>query len=164
MLPKNIKIKLLVKAKKIFDEDDPSRDFILNNCALELEDGSIISGKNSDDNFLIKENVIDVFANKKVRWEGEDVGNEGFSPSTREWDYDVSIDVIIFQYEGDNYFDAIVLPGTGGRHGKVTYKTKKAADLPGEPDDYWYTIVFTIFDENGNSKTFAIDPKLKIYK
>lgn len=157
-MPKKVKLILKVEAATLFDISAPTESQILEHCALVDENTGNTASKSQ-----LKNEAFEVYEEEDVRWEGKAVESiETIGPEESEnWDYDVGIVAIIYfsNTSNENFFPENILIGKGTRKAHVTSKVKKFEGYAGNRE-YDYMIIFSIYAQGNEHKTYFIDPKL----
>ena len=144
---KKVEITLTVDAATLFGLSNPSQSQVDAECSISDDNsGNSPTGKNEDF-------TSQVYLNNDVKWKG----------MTSDQGYSVAIDSIVYESESSNpndvdFFDVTTINGSGGRSGNATAKVKNDNLLNGKIDEY--TINFSVYNQQGTSKSFSIDPKL----
>jgi len=168
----DLRITLNVEAEKLYTKEIPTKKDIIEACSLQVsaqhknkdQVNNILCGNKGGDKIEdkeLKKEAIIVHPDDRVEWKGRSVqdGKIGETYAPRNRNYRISIDLVSFNFEGENYFESNVLWGKGRKRKRVIADVE---NLPPEREDYNYTIYFTIHSPNGWDKSFHIDPKLRI--
>lgn len=137
MPSKNVKIDVNVNVDELYNGGS------VDGCCTLSDDNGGSTPSGNPEQFTSK-----VYAKKRVIWEPEKDGDR----SNR---YD--LDLTSIEYEsGNNIFGEESLPA---KEGKVVARVESSASVG---DEEKYTIKFTITERGGTTKSFEIDPEIKV--